>query len=68
MPSNKVIVIGSSGYTGKATLAALTSRHTRKLQAFFAGVRNPDKFDTMDKVEAVKAGLTWEIKRPSQKH
>jgi uncharacterized protein YbjT (DUF2867 family) len=55
MPS-KVIVIGSSGYIGKATLAALTSRHADKVQAF-AGVRNPDKFDTMDNVETVKADM-----------
>jgi uncharacterized protein YbjT (DUF2867 family) len=54
--SKKVIVIGSSGYIGKATLAALTSRHADKVQAF-AGVRNPDKFGTMDKVETVKADM-----------
>ena len=53
---NNVIVIGSSGYIGKATLAALTSRHAGKVQAF-AGVRNPDRFDTMDKVEAVQADM-----------
>ena len=56
MSNTKVIVVGASGYVGKATLAALTSRHADKVKTF-AGVRNPDKFDTMDNVEVVKADM-----------
>lgn len=41
---------------GKATLAALTSRHGSKLQVH-AGIRNPDKFGTMDGVTNVKADM-----------
>ena len=54
--NNKVIVLGASGYVGKATLAALTSRYTTDKVQTFAGVRNPDKFDMPD-VTAVKADM-----------
>lgn len=53
--SSKVIVVGASGYVGKATLAALVSRHADSVQAV-AGVRNPDKF-SMDNVTAVAADM-----------
>ncbi len=56
MSTNKVIIVGASGYIGKATLAALTSRHSETLQAH-AGVRNPEKFGQMDKVETVEADM-----------
>ena len=52
----KVIVVGASGYVGKATLAALVSRHADTVEAV-AGVRNPDKFSAMDKVTAVAADM-----------
>lgn len=50
----KVIVVGASGYVGKATLAALTCRHSNTV---FAGVRNPEKFDTMEKVTTLAADM-----------
>jgi uncharacterized protein YbjT (DUF2867 family) len=56
MSTSKVIVVGASGYIGKATLAALTSRHSKSVQTF-AGVRSPDKFETMENVQAVKADM-----------
>ena len=57
LPSNRKrsIVVGASGYIGKATLAALTSRH-KSIQAY-AGVRNPEKFEPMEDVEAIKADM-----------
>lgn len=65
--TQKVIVVGASGYVGKATLAALTARHSNQVQVF-AGVRNPEKFDAMEKVTTVaadmgdKAALTQTLK------
>jgi uncharacterized protein YbjT (DUF2867 family) len=56
MSTNKVIIVGASGYIGKATLAALTSRHSETLQVY-AGVRNPEKFGHMDKVKTVEADM-----------
>jgi uncharacterized protein YbjT (DUF2867 family) len=62
-PNKKVIVVGASGSIGKATLAALVSRHGSSVD-IYAGVRDPSKFGTMDGVSVVtadmgdKAGLT----------
>ena len=52
MPSHpKTIVVGASGYIGKAALSALASRHAGKVETY-AGVRDPSKFDSH--VEGVK--------------
>lgn len=53
---SKVIVVGASGFIGKATLASLVARHSSTVKVF-AGVRNPSKFETMDGVTPVKADL-----------
>ena len=58
-PSNgkpKVLVLGASGYIGKATLSNFVSRHGKKVQVF-AGVRDPAKFGTMEGVQVVKADM-----------
>lgn len=52
----KTIVVGASGYIGKATLASLVARHGSKVQ-IHAGVRNPTKFGEMDGVTVVKADM-----------
>jgi uncharacterized protein YbjT (DUF2867 family) len=54
--NKKVIVVGASGYVGKATLAALTSRHFDTVQTF-AGVRSPEKFGTMEKVTTISTDM-----------
>ena len=57
LPQPKVIVVGASGNIGKATLAALTSRHAGKV-ATYAGVRNPSKFDAgMENVHVIQADM-----------
>jgi len=53
----KVIILGASGYVGKATLASLTSRHGQQVKQVHAGVRNPEKFETMEGVTAVPADM-----------
>eukprot|EP00525_Craspedostauros_australis_P000822 CAMPEP_0198116114 /NCGR_PEP_ID=MMETSP1442-20131203/9460_1 /TAXON_ID= /ORGANISM="Craspedostauros australis, Strain CCMP3328" /LENGTH=300 /DNA_ID=CAMNT_0043773813 /DNA_START=44 /DNA_END=946 /DNA_ORIENTATION=+ len=53
----KVIVVGSTGYIGKATLQSLVARHGSKVQ-IFAGTRNPDKFDA----KAVSEGIAGVVK------
>jgi uncharacterized protein YbjT (DUF2867 family) len=55
-PNKKVIVVGASGYIGKATLAALVSRHGSTVD-IYAGVRDPSKFGTMDGVTVVAADM-----------
>lgn len=52
----KVLVLGASGYVGKATLASLVQRHGPKVDVY-AGVRNPSKFETMNGVNVVKADM-----------
>jgi len=52
----KIIVVGASGYIGKATLSSLVSRHGHELE-IHAGVRNPSKFGEMDGVTVVKADM-----------
>jgi uncharacterized protein YbjT (DUF2867 family) len=52
----RVIVVGASGYIGRATLGALASRHSDTVQAF-AGVRRPDTFEKMENVETVTADM-----------
>lgn len=52
----KVLVLGASGYVGKATLAALVKRHGSKVDVY-AGVRDPRKFETMVGVNVVKADM-----------
>ena len=54
----KTIVIGASGYVGKATLSALASRHAGKVETY-AGVRDPSKFDvaSMVGVKVVSADM-----------
>ena len=56
MSKSKVIVVGASGYIGKATLASLVSRHSESLEVS-AGVRSPDKCEKTDKVTFVKADM-----------
>jgi uncharacterized protein YbjT (DUF2867 family) len=56
MSISKAIVVGASGSVGKATLAALISRHSSTVEVY-AGVRNPNKFDTMDGVQVVQADM-----------
>jgi uncharacterized protein YbjT (DUF2867 family) len=57
------MVVGATGSIGKATVAALVSRHGSSVD-IYAGVRDPSKFGTMDGVSVVtadmgdKAGLT----------
>jgi len=53
----KIIVVGASGYIGKATLSALVSRHGKDVQVY-AGVRDPVKFGDMEGVTAVKADMS----------
>lgn len=54
----KVIVIGASGYIGKATLSSLVSRHSSsEMDLPTAGVRNPAKFDAMEGVQVVSADM-----------
>ena len=53
---SKVIVVGASGFVGKATLSSLVDRHSSNVKVF-AGVRDPSKFDSMDGVTPVKADL-----------
>lgn len=52
----KIIVVGASGYIGKATLASLVYRHGHELE-IHAGVRNPSKFGEMDGVTVTKADM-----------
>ena len=52
----KVLVLGASGYVGKATLTNLVSRHGDKVQ-LFAGVRDPSKFESMSGVQVIKADM-----------
>ncbi|KAL7571914.1 hypothetical protein ACA910_006551 [Epithemia clementina (nom. ined.)] len=53
---SKVLVLGASGYVGKATLSHLVSRHGNKLQ-IFAGVRDPVKFGAIDGVQVIQADM-----------
>lgn len=55
-PLSKVIVVGASGYIGKATLASLVARHGETVQ-IHAGVRDPVKFGQMEGVTVVKADM-----------
>ena len=55
--NNKVLVLGASGYVGKATLAALTSRHGNDKVQVFAGVRKPEKFTDMPNVTTIQADM-----------
>jgi len=52
----KVIVVGASRHIGKATLSFLVSRHGGKVE-IYAIVRNPENFESMDGVKAVKADM-----------
>ena len=52
----KVLVVGSSGYVGKATLHALKSRHGSKVE-IFAGARDPSKFDPIEGIKVVQADM-----------
>ena len=52
----RVIVVGASGFVGKATLNSLVDRHSSNLK-IYAGVRDPSNFDDMAGVTAVKADL-----------
>lgn len=52
----KVLVVGASGFIGRATLQALVKRHGEKVQAY-AGVRDVAKFGEMDKVTAIQADM-----------
>lgn len=52
----KILVLGASGYVGKATLASLVERHGSKLE-ISAGVRDPSKFSKMDGVNVVEADM-----------
>mmetsp|Transcript_9890 Transcript_9890/g.20450 ORF Transcript_9890/g.20450 Transcript_9890/m.20450 type:complete len:100 (+) Transcript_9890:189-488(+) len=53
----KVLVLGASGYVGKATLSSLVSRHGTSKLDIFAGVRDPAKLEAMDVVTTVKADM-----------
>ena len=56
-PQPKVIVVGASGYIGKAALQALASRHAGRLAAY-AGVRDTSKFDAaIDGIKVVQANM-----------
>ena len=55
-PLPKIIVVGASGYIGKATLSSLVARHGNHVQVS-AGVRDPTKFGEMDGVKVVKADM-----------
>jgi len=60
MPSKPVpraIVVGASGYVGKATLAALKSRHGSEVEVF-AGTRDPTKWEAMPGVSATKTDMS----------
>lgn len=52
----KVLVVGASGFIGRATLQALVKRHGEKVQAY-AGVRDVAKFGEMDKVTVIQADM-----------
>ena len=52
----RVIVVGASGFVGKATLNSLVDRHSSTLK-IYAGVRDPSKFEDMAGVTPVKADL-----------
>jgi len=52
----KVIVVGASGFIGKATLTSLVARHSSSVKVF-AGVRDPSKFEAMEGVTPIKADL-----------
>ncbi len=51
----RVLVLGASGYIGKATLTSLVERHP-EVKAF-AGVRDPSKFEPIKGVTPVKADM-----------
>lgn len=53
---SKVLVLGASGYVGKATLASLVERHGSQVD-IYAGVRDPTKFEAMNGVTVVKADM-----------
>lgn len=55
-PTPKIIVVGASGYVGKATLASLVQRHGKDVE-IYAGVRDPAKFGEMEGVKVVKADM-----------
>jgi uncharacterized protein YbjT (DUF2867 family) len=55
-PTPKIIVIGASGYVGKATLGSLVQRHGNDVE-IYAGVRDPAKFGAMEGVKVVKADM-----------
>jgi len=52
----KVLVLGASGFVGKATLSSLVKRHGNKLN-IYAGVRDPGTFQKMEGVEVVQADM-----------
>ena len=52
----KVLVLGASGFVGRATLKSLVERHGSKLD-IYAGVRDPAKFGKMEGVTVVKADM-----------
>ncbi len=51
----RVLVLGASGYIGKATLASLATRHPEV--ETYAGVRDPSKFEPIAGVTPVKADM-----------
>ena len=55
----KVLVLGASGYIGKATLSNLVSQHGEAVE-ISAGVRDPEKFGTMEGVTVIKADMGGE--------
>uniref|UniRef100_A0A7S0ALL8 NmrA-like domain-containing protein n=1 Tax=Minutocellus polymorphus TaxID=265543 RepID=A0A7S0ALL8_9STRA len=52
----RVIVVGASGFVGKATLNSLVDRHSSNLH-IYAGVRDPSKFESVLGVTPIKADL-----------
>mmetsp|Transcript_20305 Transcript_20305/g.38459 ORF Transcript_20305/g.38459 Transcript_20305/m.38459 type:complete len:298 (-) Transcript_20305:136-1029(-) len=52
----KVVVLGASGFVGKATLSSLVERHGSKLN-IYAGVRDPGTFQKIEGVNVVQADM-----------